>query len=66
MSFGYELISEIDRLADFPKSGRIVPEYRNDNIREIVFRPYRMEFLNYKKNITSDKENKETQGALKV
>ena len=42
MSFGYELISEIDRLTDFPNSGRIDPEYRNDNIREIVFRPYRI------------------------
>ena len=41
MSFGYELISETDRLQDFPESGRVVPEYRNDGIREIVFRPYR-------------------------
>jgi len=39
MSFGFELISEIDRLKDFPESGRVVPEYRNDDIREIVFRP---------------------------
>jgi plasmid stabilization system protein ParE len=38
MSFGYELISEIDRLQAFPELGRIVPEYRNDDIREIVFR----------------------------
>ncbi len=29
MSFGYELISEIDRLKEFPESGRIVPEYSN-------------------------------------
>ena len=36
MSFGYELMSETDRLNDFPESGRVVPEYRNDNIREIV------------------------------
>ena len=42
MSFGYELVSETDRLKDFPESGRVVPEYRNDNIREIVFRPYRL------------------------
>ena len=42
MSFGYELISEIDRLQEFPESGRIVPEYRNDNIREIIFRPHRL------------------------
>ena len=42
MSFGYELISEIDRLREFPESGRIVPEYRNAVIREIIFRPYRI------------------------
>jgi len=42
MSFGYELISESDRLQEFPDFGRIVPEYRNDDIREILFRPYRI------------------------
>jgi toxin ParE1/3/4 len=42
MSFGYELISETNRLQEFPELGRIVPEYRNDNIREIIFRPYRI------------------------
>jgi toxin ParE1/3/4 len=42
MSFGYELISEIDRLQAFPELGRIVPEYRNAVIREIIFRPYRI------------------------
>ena len=42
MSFGYELISEADRLHEFPEFGRIVPEYRNDDIREVVFRPYRI------------------------
>jgi toxin ParE1/3/4 len=42
MSFGYELISEADRLQAFPELGRIVPEYRNEDIPEIVFRPYRI------------------------
>jgi plasmid stabilization system protein ParE len=42
VSFGYELISETDRLQEFPELGRIVPEYRNEYIREIVFRPYRI------------------------
>lgn len=42
MSFGYELISEIDRLEEFPELGRIVPEYRNAVIRELIFRPYRI------------------------
>jgi plasmid stabilization system protein ParE len=42
MSFGYELISETDRLQQFPELGRIVPEYRDDGMREIVLRPYRI------------------------
>jgi len=42
MSFGYELISATDQLQIFPDQGRVVPEYRNPNMREIIFRPYRM------------------------
>lgn len=42
MSFGYELISEADRLQEFPEVGRIVPEYSNDLIRELILRPYRL------------------------
>jgi plasmid stabilization system protein ParE len=51
MSFGYELISETDRLQEFPEIGRIVAEYRNENIREIIVRPYRMVYR-------VDRENK--------
>lgn len=42
MSFGYELISETDRLQEFPELGRIVPEYRDGNSHEIIVRPYRI------------------------
>ena len=42
MAFGFELISETDRLQIFPESGRVVPEYRNQAIREIILRPYRI------------------------
>lgn len=42
MSFGYRLIPETDRLQDFPELGRIVPEYENQRLREITFRPYRI------------------------
>ena len=42
MSFGYQLISETDHLQSFPEFGRTVPEYQNPNIREIIFRPYRI------------------------
>lgn len=42
MSFGYELISETNRLQEFPEIGGIVPEYRSDYIRQIIIRPYRI------------------------
>jgi plasmid stabilization system protein ParE len=42
MSFGYQLISKTDRLEDFPQLGRMAPEYQNQDIREIILRPYRI------------------------
>ena len=42
MSFGYQLISETDRLQAFPRLGRLVPEYQNEDLREIILRPYRI------------------------
>jgi len=41
-SFGYELMTRTDILHDHPEAGRIVPEYRNPRIREIIYRPYRI------------------------
>ena len=42
MSFGYELILQTEGLREFPEFGRVVPEYKNSRIREIIFRPYRI------------------------
>ena len=42
MTFGYRLISETDKLQISPEIGRMVPEYRNATIREIIVRPYRI------------------------
>ena len=36
------LLHAVDRLQDFPQSGRIVPEYADPAIREVVLRPYRI------------------------
>ncbi len=30
------------QIADFPQSGRRVPEYRNDDLREVIEGPYRL------------------------
>jgi len=41
-SFGYELMTRTDILHDHPEAGRIVPEYRNPRVREIIYPPYRL------------------------
>ncbi len=41
-SFAYELMAQADLLRQHPEIGRIVPEYRDPKIREIIFRPYRI------------------------
>lgn len=37
-----ELFNQVERLADFPESGRIVPEFNISNLREIVHTPFRI------------------------
>ena len=36
------LLERVDSLATFPDSGRVVPELRRDDIREIIVSPYRV------------------------
>ena len=36
------LLHAVDRLPDFPRSARPVPEYADPAIREVVLRPYRI------------------------
>ena len=37
-----DLFSAVERLADFPKSGRMVPEVGSPRIRELIFGTYRV------------------------
>ena len=37
-----EIISSVERLALFPESGRIVPEFRIPNLREVIHPPFRI------------------------
>jgi plasmid stabilization system protein ParE len=41
-NFGFRLMSKVDVLAKFPLIGRVVPEESDENIREIILRPYRI------------------------
>jgi toxin ParE1/3/4 len=37
-----EILSAVERLADFPESGRVVPEVRREEIREVIQGDYRI------------------------
>ena len=37
-----DLFATVERLADFPKSGRMVPEVGSSRIRELIFGSYRV------------------------
>lgn len=37
-----KLVAHAERLAAFPRSGRVVPEYGLEWIREVIVAPYRM------------------------
>lgn len=49
--FVQKIINSVDRLLDFPYSGRKVPEFDEDNIREIIFHNYRIVYRVNKNNI---------------
>ena len=40
--FAQRIISEIEKIPDFPKAGRIVPEYQQDQLREKIFQSFRI------------------------
>lgn len=40
--FGDRIITRVEALASFPRVGRAVPEYRNDQVREVIIAPYRI------------------------
>ncbi len=40
--FAQKIIEHIELLSSFPESGRIVPEYDDPVIREIIYRNYRI------------------------
>ena len=39
---GYELITRAEEVIPFPEMGRIVPEFRRPDLREVVCRSYRI------------------------
>jgi len=46
-----EIIIQIERLADHPLSGRIVPEFNVEHLREIIHPPFRIVYRYDKKRV---------------
>ncbi|MCK5505969.1 MAG: type II toxin-antitoxin system RelE/ParE family toxin [Thermodesulfovibrionia bacterium] len=46
-----EIIVQIERLADHPLSGRIVPEFNVEHLREIIHPPFRIVYRYDKKRV---------------
>ncbi len=40
--FIQQIVNIVESIPDFPKSGRVVPEYGNENIREKIYKNYRI------------------------
>ena len=40
--FAKKIINIVKAIPQFPKSGRIVPEYKDDSLREKIYRNYRI------------------------
>ncbi|HMJ64114.1 MAG TPA: type II toxin-antitoxin system RelE/ParE family toxin [Candidatus Binatia bacterium] len=41
-AFGYELCEKVLMLSNHPFLGRVVPEFRRNDVRELVYKPYRI------------------------
>lgn len=37
-----EVIGSVEQLADFPESGRVVPEFQTQRLREVIRPPFRI------------------------
>jgi len=51
LSFYEEIREKLDNLNNFPKMGRRVPELDDSNIRELLFRNYRLIYRNFRDKI---------------
>ena len=49
--FVEEIIERIETLIEHPEIGRVVPEYSNSGIRELIHPPYRVVYLKEESSI---------------
>ena len=47
-----DIFDTVDRLREFPESGRVVPEVKRSDIREIIFKNYRVIYRVERKQVS--------------
>jgi addiction module RelE/StbE family toxin len=52
ISFIDRLIERIEKLSSSPKMGRMVPEFSREDLRELIFRSYRVVYQLYGDSVT--------------
>jgi plasmid stabilization system protein ParE len=45
VAFVDRLVQSVDRLGSAPQLGRVVPEFRRSDLREVIFRGYRIVYM---------------------
>ena len=45
--FGDLIVGKVQALQNFPRIGRVVPEYREESMRELILSPYRIVYEIY-------------------
>lgn len=50
-SFGLRLRSSVDRLSEFPESGRVIPEDPECGVREVIVQNYRVLYRIVRKRV---------------
>lgn len=47
-----DIFGAVDRLKEFPESGRLVPEVKRPNVRELIFKNYRVIYRVERKQVS--------------
>ena len=45
--FSNRLIAQVEQLKEYPNSGRVVPEFQNNELRELIYKKYRIVYRTY-------------------
>lgn len=40
--FGYRIVARVEMLQEYPRMGRVVPEFNQPDLHEVTVRPYRI------------------------